>query len=354
MVKETSIIKVGQQDNFHSLFYAEDPNGNFQVAHSDATFTGSADFQTPDVQAALNVLVDKLQALGWQQVVGVIPNPWYNLTFEREVQGPPSIKTAIVKAGQQDTFHNLFFAETLDGSFQVAHSDKTFIGSADFQTPDVQAALDDLVAKLQALGWQQVVGTLPSPWYSLTFQQLVYPTLEYSIVKAGQQNPFHNLFFAEALNGGLQVASSDITFSGSPDFQTPDAQAALNDLVAKLQALGWQQETVGIPSPWYNLTFQRAVYQTSSIETSIVKAGQQDDFHNLFYAEDPNGNFQVAHSDKTFISSPAFPTPDVQVALDDLVAKLQALGWQQVISTLPSPWYSLTFQQLVFQTPQNP
>ena len=81
-----------------------------------------------------------------------------------------AIETSIVKAGQQDAFHNLFFAETLDGSFQVAHSDITFFGSPDFETQDVKAALNDLVAKLQALGWQQVVGTIPNPWYSLTFQ----------------------------------------------------------------------------------------------------------------------------------------------------------------------------------------
>src|SRR5258708_32199968 len=99
MVKETSIIKVGQQDNFHSLFYAEDPNGNFQVAHSDATFTGSADFQTPDVQAALNDLVAKLQALGGQQETGAIPSPWHNPTFQRAVYQPPSIETPMATRG---------------------------------------------------------------------------------------------------------------------------------------------------------------------------------------------------------------------------------------------------------------
>jgi hypothetical protein len=87
-----------------------------------------------------------------------------------------AIETSIVKAGQQDAFYNLFFAETLDGSFQVAHSDKTFFASADLETPDAQAALSDLVAKLQALGWQQVVGSIPSPWYSLTFQREVHQT----------------------------------------------------------------------------------------------------------------------------------------------------------------------------------
>ena len=168
-----------------------------------------------------------------------------------------AIETSIVKAGQQDDFHNLFFAEILDGSFQIAHSDESFFGSPDFQTPDAKAALNNLVTKLQALGWQQVVGSIPSPWYSLTFQRVV--DIGHSIVKAGQQDAFHNLFFAETLDGNFQVAHSDKIFFGSPDIETPDAQAALNDLVAKLQALGWHQVTEGIPSPWYSLEFKRVV-----------------------------------------------------------------------------------------------
>ena len=262
MAIETSLVKAGQQDNFgNNLFFAETLDGSLQVAHSDKTFFGSADVQAPDAQAALDDLIAKLQARGWQQVVGTIPSPWYSLTFQREVQGTPKIETSLVKAGQQDNFgNNLFFAETLDGSFQVAHSSKTFFGSADVQAPDAQAALDDLVAKLQALGWQQVVGTIPSPWYSLTFQRAVNPTIETSLVKAGQQDNFgNNLFFAETLDGSLQVAHSDKTFFGSPDSETTDAQAALNDLVTKLQALGWHQITEGIPFPWYNLEFQRVV-----------------------------------------------------------------------------------------------
>ena len=85
-----------------------------------------------------------------------------------------AIETSFVKAGQQDDFgHNLFFAETLDGNFQVAHSDKIFFGSPDIETPDAQAALNDLVAKLQALGWHQVTEGIPSPWYSLEFKRVV-------------------------------------------------------------------------------------------------------------------------------------------------------------------------------------
>jgi hypothetical protein len=87
-----------------------------------------------------------------------------------------AVETSLVKAGPLDAFNNVFFAETLDGSFQVAHSDQTFFGSPDFETPDTQAALNNLVAKLQALGWQQAVGSIPSPWYSLTFQREVYQT----------------------------------------------------------------------------------------------------------------------------------------------------------------------------------
>ena len=87
-----------------------------------------------------------------------------------------AIETSIVKAGQQDAFHNLFFAEILDGSFQVAHSDRTFFGSPDFETPDVQAALNDLVVKLQALRWQQVTVGIPSPRYSLEFKRVVFQT----------------------------------------------------------------------------------------------------------------------------------------------------------------------------------
>ena len=83
-----------------------------------------------------------------------------------------AVQTCIVKAGPLDAFHNVFFAETLDGSYQVAHSDATFFG-ADVEGSDTQAALNDLVAKLQALGWHQVVGSIPSPWYSLTFQREV-------------------------------------------------------------------------------------------------------------------------------------------------------------------------------------
>jgi hypothetical protein len=83
--------------------------------------------------------------------------------------------------------------------------------------------------------------------------------IETSIVKAGQYDPYNSLFYAEALDGSLQVAHSDKTFFGSTGLQTPDAQAALNDLVAKLQALGWQQVTVGIPSPWNSLEFKRVV-----------------------------------------------------------------------------------------------
>ena len=175
MAIETSLIKVGQQDDFgHNLFFAETLDGSFQVAHSDKTFFGSANFQTPDAQAALNDLVAKLQARGWQQVVGTVPSPWYSLTFQREVQGRPSIETSLIKVGLQDDFgHNLFFAETRDGSLQVAHSDKTFFGSVNFQTPDAQAALNDLVAKLQALGWHQVTEGIPSPWYSLEFKRVV-------------------------------------------------------------------------------------------------------------------------------------------------------------------------------------
>jgi hypothetical protein len=90
------------------------------------------------------------------------------------------------------------------------------------------------------------------------------------------------------------------------------------------------------------------------IETSIVKAGQQDAFHNLFFAETLDGSFQVAHSDITFFANPDFETPDAQAALNDLVAKLEALGWQQVVGTIPNPWYNLKFQRVVFQIPQNP
>ena len=82
MGKETSIVKMGQKDDFHSLFYAEDLNGNLQVAHSDKFFFGNTDLQTPDARAALDDLVGKLQAQGWRQVVGTIPNPWYSLTFQ--------------------------------------------------------------------------------------------------------------------------------------------------------------------------------------------------------------------------------------------------------------------------------
>ena len=84
-----------------------------------------------------------------------------------------AIETSIVKAGQQDAFHNLFFAETLDGSLQVAHSDKTFFGSPDIETPDAKAALNDLVARLQAQGWQQVTVGVPSPWYSFEFKKVI-------------------------------------------------------------------------------------------------------------------------------------------------------------------------------------
>lgn len=50
-----------------------------------------------------------------------------------------------------------FFAETRDGSFRVANSDKTFSDAA-FQDSDTQPALNDLIHKLKAGGWQQVFG----------------------------------------------------------------------------------------------------------------------------------------------------------------------------------------------------
>jgi hypothetical protein len=78
---------------------------------------------------------------------------------------------SIVKPRQLDATHNMFYAEILDGSFEVAHSDKTFFGSPDIETSDTQAALNELVAKLQALGWQQVTMGIPSPWYSFEFKR---------------------------------------------------------------------------------------------------------------------------------------------------------------------------------------
>ena len=85
MVNETSIIKMGAQDDFHSLFYAQDLNGNFQAAHSDKTFFGNTDLQTSDAKAALNDLVAKLQAQGWQQVTVGVPSPWYSFEFKKVI-----------------------------------------------------------------------------------------------------------------------------------------------------------------------------------------------------------------------------------------------------------------------------
>ena len=85
MGKETSIVKMGQKDDFHSLFYAEDLNGNLQVAHSDKFFFGNTDLQAPDAKAALNDLVTKLQAQGWQQVTVGVPSPWYSFEFKKVI-----------------------------------------------------------------------------------------------------------------------------------------------------------------------------------------------------------------------------------------------------------------------------
>ena len=65
------------------------------------------------------------------------------------------------------------YAEDLDENFQVAHSDKFFFGNTDLQAPDAKAALNDLVTKLQAQGWQQVTVGVPSPWYSFEFKKVI-------------------------------------------------------------------------------------------------------------------------------------------------------------------------------------
>ncbi len=169
-VTQRCMIQAGELDDFHGLFFAETTDGSLQVAHSDKTFTGGAATHWPDAQEALEDLVNKLKAGGWQQV-GTSPSPWYQLTFQRQFPEESSIETCTVKAGEHDNFHGLFFAETTDGSLQVAQSDKTFLGSPT-EAHDAQEALEDLVNKLKAGGWQQVVGTLPSPWYQLTFQRL--------------------------------------------------------------------------------------------------------------------------------------------------------------------------------------
>ena len=88
---------------------------------------------------------------------------------------------------------------------------------------------------------------------------VVYTITSIVIVRPRQQDATHNLFYAETLDGSREVARSDNAFLGSPDIETAEAVAALNDLVVKLQALGWQQITIGIPSPWYSLEFKRVV-----------------------------------------------------------------------------------------------
>lgn len=258
MITETSIIRVGQQGIVDYLFYAEDLDGNFQAAHSEAFFGDPNDIETSQADAALNDLTARLQAQGWHQVVGTPPNPWYSLTFQRQVLGQPTIKTSTVQSSPQGIVNYLFYTENQDGS-KIAQSGAFFGDPNDIETAQADAALNDLTTRMSALGWQQVVGTSPNPWYSLTFQQVVYPSTTTSIVKPRQQDAIHNLFYAETEDGNHEVAHSDQTFFGDPDIETTEAKAALNDLVAKLQAQGWQQITKGIPNPWYSLEFKGVI-----------------------------------------------------------------------------------------------